>query len=64
MTQHELRQGYYWIKFKSLRVDQEPTIGYYTGENEEMYPWTVIASDEIFKSGEFEIIEAIPNINI
>lgn len=51
--------GYYWVKFTG---DKEYTIGYYEpfGNGiENIYPWQVVGSDEIYDEGEFEDI--LPN---
>ena len=43
---------YYWIKFPDKSA---LTIGHYEGPTSG-YPWTVVASDEIYHDGEFEVI--------
>jgi len=61
-----MKNGFYWIKFKG---NNEITIGKYTGEGSEnkkcyctIYPWEVIASDEIFEKEEITPLCRIPSM--
>ena len=49
-----MKTGYYFVKLKS---SGDKTIGKYT--KGAIYPWEVIASDEIFKEEQIEVIKKI-----